>query len=72
MPSHNSENKTTANSFKASLVKMFPCLSSQDKKSTKILHLINITRCPFNTSLHKEISHLRSNKFDNETIFLPI
>jgi hypothetical protein len=55
-----------------SQVKKISCLRSQDKKAQKFSHLINITRCPFNTSPQKEISHLRSNKFDNETIFLPI
>jgi hypothetical protein len=49
---------------------MFSCLRSQNKKAPKFCRLINITRCPFNIFLHKEISHLRSNKFDNETNFL--
>jgi hypothetical protein len=48
---------------------MFSHLRSQDKKAPEFSHLINITHCPFNTSQHKRISSLRSNKFDDETIF---
>jgi hypothetical protein len=51
---------------------MFSRLRSQDKKAPKFTHLINITHRTFNTPLHKKISRLRSNTFDNETIFLPI
>jgi hypothetical protein len=51
------------------LVKKISHLRSQDKKAPEISHLVNITHCPFNTSLHKEISSLKSNKFDDETIF---
>jgi hypothetical protein len=58
------------NSFKMSPVKKIPCLRSQNKKA-KFFHLISITCCPFNTSLHKEVSRLKSNKFDDETIFFP-
>jgi hypothetical protein len=54
------------------LVKKISCLRSQDKKAPKFSHLINITGCPFNTSLLKKISRLRSNKFQDETIFLPV
>jgi hypothetical protein len=57
------------NSFKKSPVKKISCLRSQDIKAPKFSHLINITGCPFNTSPHKKICHLRSNKFDDETIF---
>jgi hypothetical protein len=53
-------------------VKKISHLRSQDKKAPEFSHLINMTHCPFNTSLHKEISCLRSNKFDDGTIFLPI
>jgi hypothetical protein len=49
---------------------MFSHLRSQDKRAPKFSHLINITHCPFNTSPHKKISCLRSNKFDDKTIFL--
>jgi hypothetical protein len=52
-----------------STVTMFSHLRSQDKKVLKFSCLINITRCPFNTSPHEKISRLRSNKFNNETIF---
>jgi hypothetical protein len=48
---------------------MFSHLRSQDKKAPKFSHLINITHCTFNTSPHKKISRLRSNKFDDRTIF---
>lgn len=41
---------------------MFSPLRRQDKKAPKFSHLINITRCTFNMSPHKKISHLRSNK----------
>jgi hypothetical protein len=52
-----------------SLVKKICPLKSQDKKAPEFSDMINITHCPFNASLHKEISCLRSNKFDDETIF---
>jgi hypothetical protein len=53
-------------------VKKISCLRSQNKEAPKFSHLINITGYPFNTSQHKKISRLRSNKFHNETIFLPV
>jgi hypothetical protein len=53
-------------------VKIISCLRSRDKKAPKFSHLINITGYPFNTSPHKNISRLRSNKFHDETIFLPV
>jgi hypothetical protein len=48
---------------------MFSRLRSQDKKTQKFLHLINVTHCPFNTFVRKGISHLGSNKFKGKTIF---
>jgi hypothetical protein len=45
-----------------SLVKMLSHPRNQDKKAPKFSHLINITHCTFNISLHKKISCLRSNK----------
>jgi hypothetical protein len=50
-------------------VKKISHLRSQDKKPPKFSHFINITRYPFNTSLHKKISHLRNNKFYDKTSF---
>ena len=41
------------------LVKIFSCLWCQNKKVPRFIHLINITRCPFNTSQRKKTSHLR-------------
>jgi hypothetical protein len=55
-----------------SSVKKIFCLRSQDKIAPKFSHLSNITHCPFNTSPHKEISRLRSKKFNKETVFLSI
>jgi hypothetical protein len=34
-----------------------------------VVVMINITCCTFNTSPHKKISHLRSNKFGEKTSF---
>jgi hypothetical protein len=48
---------------------MFSHVRCQDKKAPKFSHLINITPYTFNTSLHKKISRLRSNKGGDETIF---
>jgi hypothetical protein len=51
------------------MVKKISCVRSQDKKAPEFSNLISITHCAFNTSLCKEISRLRSNKFDDKTIF---
>jgi hypothetical protein len=53
-------------------LRKFPRLRSQNKKAPKFSHLINITCCPFNIAPHKVIPCLKSNKYDDKTIFLPI
>jgi hypothetical protein len=64
-----SANLMHSNSFNMSPVKLFSHVQSQDTKALKLSHLINITHCPFHTSPHNKIFHLRSNISDNENFF---
>jgi hypothetical protein len=52
-------------------VKKISCLRSQDKKAPKSSIRLTLHIALLITSPHKEISHLKSNKFDDKTFFNP-